>query len=70
VTSRKKQEVPIEPLAYSIDEAAARLRIGRTKLYAEIAAGELASFHIGDRRLITPEALQQYLARKQRQAVA
>jgi len=69
-TSRKasKPEIPIEPLAYTIDETCARLRIGRTKLYAEIAAGEIETFTIGDRRLITPEAQQRYLARKQQQS--
>jgi excisionase family DNA binding protein len=63
--SRKRQPIPIEPLAYTIDETCVRLRISRTKLYAEIAAGEIETFTIGDRRLITPEAQLQYLARKQ-----
>jgi excisionase family DNA binding protein len=66
--SRMKPEVAVEPLAYTVNETCARLRISRTKLYSEISAGEIETFQIGDRRLITDEAQRRYIARKQGQA--
>ena len=49
-------------LAYPIPEAAAELGIGRTTLYGEIAAGRLPTITIGRRRLVTRQALEDYLA--------
>jgi hypothetical protein len=46
------------PLAYSIDE----LPIGRTKAYAEIAAGRLRAVKSGQRTLILADDLRDYLA--------
>ena len=40
------------PILCSINEAAQMLGIGRTKAYDMIAKGELASMHIGSRRLV------------------
>ena len=51
-------------LAYPIPEAAEILGIGRTTLYAEIGAGRLSTITIGRRRLVTREALEDYLAQK------
>lgn len=48
-------------LAYPIPEAADLLGIGRTTLYAEIAAGRLATITVGRRRLVTRDALATYL---------
>lgn len=49
-------------LAYPIPEAAQAIGVGRTTLYAEIAAGRIATVTIGRRRLITRAALEAYLA--------
>jgi hypothetical protein len=46
------------PLAYSIDE----LPFGRTKAYAEIAAGRLNAVKLGTRTLILADELRRYLA--------
>jgi len=51
------------PLAYGIPEAAAVIGIGRTTLYAEIGAGRLPTITIGRRRLVTRDALEDYLDR-------
>ncbi len=43
----------------SVDEAAERLGIGRTRLYAEIGAGRVRSVHSGRRRLIPSSAIRE-----------
>jgi excisionase family DNA binding protein len=42
---------------YSVTEAAALLRIGRSSVYQEIGAGRLRSLRVGRRRLIPSSAL-------------
>lgn len=49
-------------LLLTVPEAAARLGIGRTLLYAAITSGALRSVRIGNRRLIRPEDLDAYVA--------
>jgi hypothetical protein len=46
------------PLAYGIDE----LPFGRTKAYAEIAAGRLQAVKLGTRTLVLADELRRYLA--------
>jgi hypothetical protein len=48
---------PAAPLAYNIDE----LPFGRTKAYAEIAAGRLNAVKLGSRTLILADELRRYL---------
>lgn len=55
-------------LAYSIAAAAAALDLGRTTIYAEIKAGRLATIRVGSRRIITADALAQFLADRTRDA--
>ena len=50
-----------EPLLYTPEEAAAALRIGRTRLYQLLASGEIASIKLGGSRRITPAALRSYV---------
>ncbi len=47
----------------SVDEAARHLSIGRSALYAEMAAGRLRSLKIGRRRLVPSGAIAEYVAR-------
>ncbi len=47
-----------EPLAYSITEACRVTSIGRTRLYALIAEGRLATRKIGKRTLIPATSLR------------
>jgi excisionase family DNA binding protein len=49
--------------AYSVEEAAEQLGIGRTYMYHLLATGEVESFTIGKRRKVRPEALDAYLER-------
>ncbi|WP_289149588.1 helix-turn-helix domain-containing protein [uncultured Salipiger sp.] len=52
-------------LAVSPNEAARLYSIGRTTLYAALSSGELKSIKIGTRRLITLEALRDWLKRNE-----
>lgn len=51
----------LQPLAVAPNEAARMMSIGRTMLYEEIASGRLRSGKIGKRRLITIEAIKDWL---------
>jgi excisionase family DNA binding protein len=44
------------------EEAASRLRIGRSKVYELLRTGELRSIKIGGSRRITTEALAEFIA--------
>jgi excisionase family DNA binding protein len=49
-------------LAYTINDFAAAVRIGRTKIYQEIRCGRLRAKRIGARTIIPAEAARDYLA--------
>lgn len=53
------------PMAVDPGEAARLLGIGRTKTYEEIASGRLRSAKIGKRRLITVEAIKDWLSARE-----
>lgn len=55
-------------LAVSPNEAARLCSIGRTTLYAALSSGDLKSVKIGTRRLITLEALRDWLKRNETRA--
>jgi excisionase family DNA binding protein len=50
------------PLAHSPLAAAERVGISTRAVYSHIAAGDLASFKVGKRRLIAESELQRFLA--------
>jgi excisionase family DNA binding protein len=52
----------VEPLAISIKDAAKALGLGRTTIYAMIAAGRLDSFKIGRRTLVKMESIRRVIA--------
>jgi len=54
----------VEPLAYSPDRAAQRIGVSTRAIYTAIATGELRSFKIGKRRLITETELKGLVQRK------
>ncbi|RLV68183.1 excisionase family DNA binding domain-containing protein [Streptomyces sp. CBMAI 2042] len=51
-------------VALTVEEAARRLGIGRTKLYEYVSAGEIASVKIGTLRRIPAEAVNDFLTRR------
>jgi excisionase family DNA binding protein len=54
-------DYPIERLAYSISEALAATGMSRNKIYQAIGRGELRSFKNGRRRMISVDALREYI---------
>ena len=51
-----------QKLSYSLDEAAKLLSIGKSHLKKFTDSGELRSFKVGNRRLISREAIQEFLS--------
>ena len=55
-------------LAYTVEQALdAGAFSSRNKLYAAIARGDLRSYRDGKRRMISAGALQEYIARRERE---
>lgn len=52
---------PSPPLAYRVNDAARAVGLGRTKIYALIKTGKLASVLVGGRRLILADSLKALL---------
>jgi len=52
---------PTAAVLLNVEEAAHRLGIGRTKMYALISAGVVETVNIGRRRLVPPECLDDYV---------
>ncbi|MFD4261872.1 helix-turn-helix domain-containing protein [Streptomyces sp. NPDC058534] len=50
----------------TVEEAARRLGIGRTKMYEYVSSGEIRSVKIGSLRRIPAEAVGEFLARRYR----
>ncbi len=48
-------------IAFSVDEAARLIGVGRTFLYAAIKQGSLKSTKVGGRRLLTVKAIESWL---------
>ncbi|MEJ7743187.1 MAG: helix-turn-helix domain-containing protein [Nocardioidaceae bacterium] len=53
----------MDKLLYRPEEAARSLGIGRTRLYALIASGDIASVTIGNSRRISSDALRDFIRR-------
>lgn len=51
------------PILLTSEEAAAALRIGRTRMYALLAEGKVASVQIGHSRRISVKALEDFVHR-------
>lgn len=53
----------MDSMLCSVKAASQMLGIGRTKAYEMIAKGELASMHIGSRRLVKVESIKALIER-------
>lgn len=51
-----------KPLAYTVEQTLELVPLSRTRLYAAIGSGELRTFKDGRRRLISAQALQDFVA--------
>ena len=56
------EHLPMEKLAYSINETAQALSLGRTSIYAMIADTRLDAFKLGRRTLIRAESIRRLVA--------
>lgn len=63
-------EVTPAPLAHPVNNAAARLGIGRVKLYELIGTGAIKSFTVGTRRLVPESELQRFIAEQMQRTAA
>jgi excisionase family DNA binding protein len=49
------------PIAYDVPEVLRRLKVTRPTIYRFLRAGELRSFRLGSRRLVSAEALAEFI---------
>jgi excisionase family DNA binding protein len=54
-----------QQLCFSLKEAASKLHISRTSLHRLIKDAEIRSFAIGGRRLISFQAMSEYITKKE-----
>jgi len=55
--------IPVTPLLLSVEEGAAQLRIGRSRMFALIRQGDVLSVMVGGSRRIPYDALKAYVNR-------
>ncbi|MCC4621770.1 helix-turn-helix domain-containing protein [Xanthomonas cassavae CFBP 4642] len=58
-----------EKLSYSVDEAVRVTGLGRSNFYKILARGDIESFTVGKRRMVSARALRQFIEQKEREAV-
>lgn len=58
-----RPRIELQPLAYTIDQAAVVCGRTRRQLYKDIAAGLLRSYKHGRRRMVTVDELQRHVSR-------
>lgn len=59
---------PGNRLAYTMDQACEALAMNRSRIYAAIRDGTLATFKAGRRRMVSAKALEAYVAKLEREA--
>ena len=59
-----------EPLAVSVDTASQMLGLSRRTIYTRINNGELPSFRVGPRRLISMQALRDFISAREAEAAS
>lgn len=64
-----KTVAALPTLVLTVEEAASVLRIGRTTVFALVKNGEIRSYLVGRSRRIPLSAINEYLARKEEEAV-
>jgi excisionase family DNA binding protein len=62
------QNSTIQPIALSPNQASLRIGISVRAIYARIALGEIKSFKVGKRRLISDRELIRFLEKKIQEA--
>jgi excisionase family DNA binding protein len=62
-TNKNLSTSNIEPLLLTVEEAALKLRCGRSTVYVLMDRGDISSVKIGHLRRIRPDALVSYIER-------
>lgn len=57
-----------QSLSHTLEAAVTLTGITRSRLYQAIASGELATFKVGRRRMVSRKALEDFIARLERQS--
>ncbi|MEU8193310.1 helix-turn-helix domain-containing protein [Microbispora amethystogenes] len=57
------EETADTPLLLTVEEAARRLRIGRTRMYDLVRSGAVRAVYVGRLRRVPTECLQEYVTR-------
>jgi len=57
-----------ERLSYNVEEALEATGLKRNAFYRAISSGEVQTFKVGKRRMVSARALQDFIERKERQA--
>jgi len=55
---------PDDLILLTVEEAAERMRMGRTLIYSLIKSGAIESIKVGRLRRIAPESLREYVSRR------
>lgn len=59
---------PGQAVLLTVEEAAKRLRIGRTSMYRLVSTGEIETVMVGRLRRVPPECLAEYVVKLRRNA--
>ena len=57
-----------QQLAYTVDQACEALAMNRSRIYKAIADGSIKTFKTGRRRMVSAKALEEYVAKLEREA--
>ena len=59
----------MDRLSMSVNDASALLGVSRATLYTQIRSGQILSFRVGGRRLISHKAIQEYIKECEKESV-
>lgn len=57
-----------QKLSYSVEEAVTQTGLTRSRIFQSISRGDLKSFKAGRQRLVSHKALQDYIAKLERES--
>lgn len=59
-----------ERLSYTVDEACAVTGLNRNAIYRAITLGQISTFKVGRRRMVSTRALREFIEAREREASA
>ena len=69
LSDQLENEVAVnQKLSYTVPEAVTATGLTRTRLYDAIASGEVQSFKAGRQRMISAKALEEFIAKLERES--